>query len=53
MFTIRAASVDAVCEQLKNKGVELLNGPIDRPWGRRTTAFSDPTGNSWEIAQEI
>jgi uncharacterized glyoxalase superfamily protein PhnB len=31
--------------------VALLNGPIDRPWGRRTAAFADPAGNVWEIAQ--
>ena len=29
------------------------NLPIDRPWGRRAAAFSDPTGNVLEIAQEI
>ncbi len=53
VFTIRVQSVDEVCDQLKMHGVELLNGPIDRPWGRRTAAFSDPAGNTWEIAQEI
>ena len=53
MFTIRVPNVDDTCSQLKDRGVELLNGPIDRPWGRRTAAFSDPAGNSWEIAQEI
>jgi len=32
-------------------GVTLLNGPVDRPWGRRTAAFADPSGNVWEVAQ--
>lgn len=53
MFTIRVPSVKDVCTQLEKQGVELLNGPIDRPWGRRTAAFSDPAGNAWEIAEEI
>jgi lactoylglutathione lyase len=31
--------------------VELLNGPMDRPWGIRTASFLDPGGHIWEIAQ--
>jgi catechol 2,3-dioxygenase-like lactoylglutathione lyase family enzyme len=31
-------------------GVELLNGPMDRPWGNRTASFRDPGGHIWEIA---
>jgi lactoylglutathione lyase len=53
MLTIKVKNVDSVCDLLKQHGVKLLNGPIDRPWGRRTTTFSDPAGNVWEIAQEI
>ena len=36
----------------QSRGVELLNGPMDRPWGIRTAAFADPAGHIWEIAQE-
>jgi catechol 2,3-dioxygenase-like lactoylglutathione lyase family enzyme len=53
MFTIWVADTDAVCAQLAERGVSLLNGPIDRPWGVRTAAFSDPDGNAWEVAQQI
>lgn len=53
MFTIKVKDVDAVCKDLDNRGVELLNGPIDRPWGRRTACFADPDGHCWEIAQEL
>jgi uncharacterized glyoxalase superfamily protein PhnB len=28
-----------------------VNGPVDRPWGRRTAAFADPAGHAWEVAQ--
>jgi lactoylglutathione lyase len=51
LFTIRVDDVDATCAELAQHGVRLLNGPIDRPWGRRTAAFADPAGNVWEIAQ--
>ncbi|OPG95757.1 glyoxalase [Chryseobacterium mucoviscidosis] len=52
-FTIRVEDVDAVCNELKSHGVALLNGPVDRPWGVRTAAFTDPAGHVWEIAQQL
>lgn len=52
-FTIGVEDVDAMCEELQRRGVELLNGPIDRPWGIRTASFRDPGGHIWEIAQEL
>jgi len=53
LLTIKVADVDAVCADLKGRGVALLNGPINRPWGRRTAAFADPSGHVWEVAQEL
>ncbi|WEK06303.1 MAG: VOC family protein [Candidatus Devosia phytovorans] len=53
MLTIKVENVDATCAELEGLGVALLNGPIDRPWGRRTAAFADPAGHVWEVAQEI
>lgn len=53
LLTIKVEDVDAECRRLKELGIVLLNGPVDRPWGRRTAAFADPAGNVWEIAQEI
>ena len=50
-FTIEVDDVDAMCAELTGKGVELLNGPMDRPWGIRTAAFRDPSGHIWEIAK--
>jgi lactoylglutathione lyase len=49
-FTLGVEDVDATCERLREQGVELLNGPIDRPWGIRTASFRDPGGHIWEIA---
>ncbi|MBA3552860.1 MAG: VOC family protein [Actinobacteria bacterium] len=50
-FTIEVDDVDAMCAELAKRGVELLNGPMDRPWGVRTASFSDPGGHIWEIAK--
>ena len=52
-FTITVNDVDATCEDLRRRGVELLNGPMDRPWGIRTAAFRDPAGHVWEVAQQL
>jgi catechol 2,3-dioxygenase-like lactoylglutathione lyase family enzyme len=51
VFTITVDDVDAMCAELATRGVELLNGPIDRPWGIRTASFRDPAGYIWEIAK--
>jgi catechol 2,3-dioxygenase-like lactoylglutathione lyase family enzyme len=51
VFTIHVDDVDAMCATLTARGVELLNGPMDRPWGIRTASFSDPGGHIWEIAK--
>jgi catechol 2,3-dioxygenase-like lactoylglutathione lyase family enzyme len=50
VFTIEVEDVDALCAELTARGVVLLNGPMDRPWGIRTASFSDPGGHIWEIA---
>jgi lactoylglutathione lyase len=49
-FTLGVEDVDAACERLRARGVSLLNGPVDRPWGIRTASFRDPGGHIWEIA---
>jgi len=50
-LTIEVEDVDATCAELASRGVQLLNGPIDRPWGVRTASFRDPGGHIWEIAK--
>ncbi len=50
VFTIEVDDVDAMCTELTARGVTLLNGPMDRPWGIRTASFVDPGGHIWEIA---
>jgi catechol 2,3-dioxygenase-like lactoylglutathione lyase family enzyme len=50
-LTLGVDDVDAMAERLQRRGVELLNGPMDRPWGIRTVSFRDPGGHIWELAQ--
>ena len=51
VFTVEVDDVDAMCKELASRGVELLNGPMDRPWGVRTASFKDPAGHIWEIGR--
>lgn len=53
LLTLWVDDVDAACEGLQERGVVLLNGPVDRTWGKRTAAFADPAGAVWELAQDI
>lgn len=52
-LTIWVSDTNAVCADMAAKGVELLNGPIDRPWGMRTACVEDPDGHIWEFAQNL
>jgi catechol 2,3-dioxygenase-like lactoylglutathione lyase family enzyme len=52
-LTVWVDDTDAACRELDRRGIELLNGPMDRPWGLRTAAFADPDGHVWEVAAEI
>ncbi len=45
--------VDSACAELAERGVELLSGPLDRPWGKRTAVFADASGCIWELAQNV
>ena len=48
------ADVDAACEELKRKGVQLVSRLADHPgWGIRAAHFRDPDGNLIEINQPM
>jgi catechol 2,3-dioxygenase-like lactoylglutathione lyase family enzyme len=53
MLTVWVDDADATVAELRRRGVDLLNGPMDRPWGMRTAAFADPDGHVWEIAEQL
>ena len=52
-LVISVDDIDAVCADLQAKGVTILNGPADQPWGMRTACFNDPAGHNWELAEPV
>lgn len=46
-------NVDVLVERFDAKGMEILSGPTDRPWGHRTVHVADPDGFIVEFAQNI
>ena len=44
-----AEAVDALHDALAAKGVTIVQAPTTHAWNARTTYFSDPDGNLWEI----
>ena len=52
-LTIWVEDADAAAADLGARGVNLLNGPMDREWGMRTASFADPDGHIWEVASKL
>ena len=47
-------NVDAICQQLKTREIQLAVEPTDHAdWGVRTAHFRDPDGNLIEINQPL
>ncbi|MFI9307282.1 VOC family protein [Streptomyces triculaminicus] len=44
--------LDATFERVRASGAEVLQEPIDQPWGPRDCAFRDPSGNMVRIQQK-
>ena len=42
--------VDAAFERLREHGAEVLQEPIEQPWGPKDCAFRDPSGNLVRIS---
>jgi catechol 2,3-dioxygenase-like lactoylglutathione lyase family enzyme len=47
----RTDDLDATFEKIRASGAEVLQEPIDQPWGARDCAFRDPSGNLVRIKQ--
>jgi catechol 2,3-dioxygenase-like lactoylglutathione lyase family enzyme len=50
-IVFRTDDLDAAFEHLRASGAEVLQEPIDQPWGPRDCAFRDPSGNMVRISQ--
>ena len=51
MIVFRTDDLDATFERVRAFGAEVLQEPIDQPWGPRDCAFRDPSGNMVRISQ--
>jgi uncharacterized glyoxalase superfamily protein PhnB len=51
MLVFRSDDLDATFERVRASGAEVLQEPIDQPWGPRDCAFRDPSGNTVRISQ--
>jgi catechol 2,3-dioxygenase-like lactoylglutathione lyase family enzyme len=47
----RTDDLDAAFERVRASGAEVLQEPVDQPWGPRDCAFRDPSGNMVRILQ--
>jgi catechol 2,3-dioxygenase-like lactoylglutathione lyase family enzyme len=46
-----ADDLDVTFEKVRASGAEVLQEPIEQPWGPRDCAFRDPSGNTVRISQ--
>jgi catechol 2,3-dioxygenase-like lactoylglutathione lyase family enzyme len=52
MIVFRTDDLDATFERVRASGAEVLQEPIDQPYGPRDCAFRDPSGNMVRISHE-
>jgi predicted enzyme related to lactoylglutathione lyase len=53
LLVFSSDDVDATFEKVRATGAEVLQEPMDQPWGPRDCAFRDPSGNTVRISQAI
>jgi catechol 2,3-dioxygenase-like lactoylglutathione lyase family enzyme len=49
----RTADVDALFERVSASGAEVIQEPIEQPYGVRDCAFRDPAGNQVRFSQVL
>ncbi|MFI6904797.1 VOC family protein [Nonomuraea sp. NPDC050394] len=52
MIVLRTDDLDKTFENARASGAEILQEPIEQPWGPRDCALRDPSGNLVRIQQE-
>ncbi|MFL6650046.1 MAG: VOC family protein [Sulfurifustaceae bacterium] len=52
-FRVTPREVAQCAATLAERGVKIISGPTDQPFGHRTLFFRDPDGNVLEIYAEI
>jgi len=52
-YVFSTSDIDATFERLRASGAEVLQEPIDQPYGVRDCAFRDPAGNHLRFSQAL
>ncbi|HYE93065.1 MAG TPA: VOC family protein [Terriglobales bacterium] len=52
-FRVAPPEVETCAATLRERGVAIIAGPADQPFGHRTLFFRDPDGNVLEIYAEL
>jgi len=52
-IVLSAPNVDEAFEQVQKNGADVVQEPIDQPYGLRDCAFRDPAGNMVRINQVV
>ena len=52
-FCVAPGEVESCAAVLRERGITIISGPTDQPFGHRTLFFRDPDGNVLEIYAEI
>ncbi|WP_411720459.1 VOC family protein [Mycetocola sp.] len=51
MLVFSTDDLDSLFETVRRSGAEVLQEPMDQPWGPRDCAFRDPSGNTVRISE--
>jgi catechol 2,3-dioxygenase-like lactoylglutathione lyase family enzyme len=52
-LAFRIEDADTLCRELAERGISIVYGPVNRPWGVRSAAFVDPDGHVWQFSSDI
>lgn len=53
VIVLTGDDVDAAFDQLGSRGAEVVQEPVDQPYGLRDRSFRDPAGNPARINQPL
>lgn len=51
VYAYTVEDVDLASSAMKEKGIEIFEGPKKVPWGQMVAYFKDPDGHIWEITK--
>lgn len=53
LLTLETEDVDAEHDRLAARGVPIMHGPVDEPWGQRRFLLRDPAGVWVDVVRQI